>query len=274
MVGPPKGAILAASKLPANQIIGEAFGHVFANLRPLARAAAVPFAVMTAVQLRALWAREEGDIATYAVVVWIAIQLAATVPFQTQTYRFILAITPDSTPRVGWPWGLRETMFVLNAAGLAVIGTVAVAFLAFVAMLISASPSGQDTVANTVLYFGLFMVPAMLVAVYATARIGLVFAAAAVGRPTTWRLIWRASMGNGWRIVWLMVVTILPWSFVNLFIQQMMMTGTNIPLLLVLGLAANIVGLLGMAVPSTALGLAYRHLVLAAAGPPRVSLLA
>jgi hypothetical protein len=268
---------VAASKLPANRIIGEAFGFVFTNLRPLARAAAVPFGVMTLSLLRMIWAGQEGHMATYAVVLWLIIQFAATVPFQTQVYRFALGVTPDSMPRLGWPWGQRETMLVINAIGLMLVSLTIAAIV--VGIVVALAPSNDSTNRNEALAqfaisFVLVGIPAMIVALYLSARLGLVLAAAAVGHATNWRLIWRATERNGWRIVWVMLVTILPWSAANGLIQMLTSTLTGVPALILLGTAANVIGLIGMAVPATALGLAYRHLVLAGGRPPSVSLLA
>jgi hypothetical protein len=268
---------VAASKLPANRIIGEAFGFVFTNLRPLARAAAVPFAVMTLSMLRMIWARQEGDMATYAIVLWLIIQFASTVPFQTQVYRFALGVTPDSMPRLGWPWGQRETMLVLNAIGLMLVSVTIAAIVVAIVVALAPPSNGMDrneALAQFALSFVLIGIPAMIVALYMSARLGLVLAAAAVGHATNWRLIWRATDGNGWRIVWLMLVTILPWSAANGVIEMLTGTLTSVPALILLGTVANVVGLIGMAVPAVALGLAYRHLVLAGGRPPSVSLLA
>ena len=52
-------------------------------------------------------------------------------------------------------------------------------------------------------------------ALYVIARLSLVFPATAIDRPASFRWAWRASRGNGWRLV--VVVTVLPWLVGLLF---------------------------------------------------------
>jgi hypothetical protein len=267
---------VAAAKLPANAIIGQAYGFVFGNLTPLARAAAVPFGVLTVGLLRSILAEREGGMATYAVVLWMALEFAAAVPFQTQVYRFVTGLTADRMPQLGWPWGRRETTYVLNAIGLMLVSVAAAAFVgAVVAIFIL--PGGGTSREDLLAWLGLAMlfigVPIALAMAYASARIALVFPAAAVGHRTGWRTMWRATEGNGWRIFWIMVVAILPWSLAGGVIQMLVAAMPGTAALIVLGSAANIVSLVGMALPAAGLGLVYRHLA-TGGGPARVSLLA
>lgn len=267
---------MAAAKLPANAIIGEAYGFVFANLRPLARAAAVPFAVTTLGLLRSILAEREGGMATWAVVLWMVIEFGAAVPFQTQVYRFATGLTADRVPQLGWPWGRRETAYVLNALGLMAL-SIAAAALAAALVVGFALPSGgtrEEQLARLGMVILFVGVPVALLIAYASARICLVFPAAAVGHPTNWRALWRATEGNGWRIFWIMAIAILPWTMAGGFIQTLAGLMPGVVALIVLGTAANIVSLIGMAVPATALGLAYRHLAPGVGQPTRLSLLA
>jgi hypothetical protein len=267
-----------AAKLPANRIIGAAFGHVFANVGPLARAAAVPFGVMVVGALRGELATQEGHMALYAAVLWTLIQLAAIVPFQTQVYRFAVGITSDSAPRLGWPWSMRETRFVLNALALMLLTAAAMA----VAIVIAAGLAGGDvatmpneSLGRFVSNFTLVGLPVAVLVLYVNARLSFVLAAASVGRSANWRDIWRATSGNGWRIVWIMIVATVPWLLLGAFIEKLANSVTSMPILALLGLATSAVSLLAIALPATALGLAYRHLVIdGGAKPPTVSLLA
>ena len=267
---------MAATKLPVRRIIGDAYGIVFNNLRPLARAAAVPYAILTLSLLRWLWAGYEHNMAAYALVMWILIQIAAIVPFQTQTYRFALALTPDSRPRLGWPWGQRETMFVLHSLGLLLVAFVI--SVVTVAILAAFGGAGGDVSSNEALNqamprFALLGTISTIVALYVNARLSPVLAAAAVGRPANWQMIWRATSGNGWRIVWAIVVAIIPWIAANLLIGVLTQGVTLLPVLVVINLVANVLTLLGMAVLMTVVALVYRHLVVSGA-PPTVSLTA
>ena len=268
---------MAATKLPANRIIGEAYGFVFANLGPLARAAAVPYAVLTVSLLRWLWAGYEHHMSPYALAMWILIQIAAVIPFQTQAYRFALALTPDSRPRFGWPWSQRETRFALHSLGLVLVALA----ISFVTVAILAAYDGADGTAPssealgpTMARLTLLGAVSTIVALYVNARLSPVLAAASVGRPANWGMVWRATSGNGWRIAWAIVVAIVPWVAANLLIGILTRDVTFLPVLVVINLFANGLTLLGMAVLITAVALAYRHLVLGGAAPPTVSLIA
>lgn len=267
---------MAAAKLPANAIIGEAYGFVFANLRPLARAAAVPFAVTTLGLLRSILAEREGGMAAWSVVLWMIIEFGAAVPFQTQVYRFVTALTADRVPQLGWPWGRRETAYLLNALGLMAASMAAAALVAAIVAGLALPSDGtreeQMALLGVVILF--VGVPIALLIAFASARISLVFPAAAVGHATNWRRMWRATEGNGWRIFWIMAITILPWTMAGGFVQTLagLMPGA-VPLF-VLGTAANVIALIGMAVPATALGLVYRRLAPGLGQGSRLSLLA
>jgi hypothetical protein len=262
------------SKLSANEIIGAAFEHVFTNLKPLARAAAVPLAVMLAGTLRAELAEQEGHIETYAALLWWIIQFAAIVPFQTQVYRFAVGGDADSTPRFGWPWTMRETRFVVNATGLIILNAAALGLALVVAAGLGATApdsSGGRTAASLVLV-GL---PVAILMLYINARLGLVLAAASVGRSTRWRDIWQATSGNGWRIVWIMIVATMPWVLLSGLVQGLTASTDSLLVLAFLGVAAAVISLFAIALPATALGLAYRRLVVGAGpAPPAKSLLA
>jgi hypothetical protein len=72
-----------------------------------------------------------------------------------------------------------------------------------------------------------------------------------------------------------MIIATVPWVLLNAFIQKLASAVTSTPILALLGLATGAVGLLAIALPATAIGLAYRHLVIdGGAKPPAVSLLA
>jgi hypothetical protein len=267
---------VAAAKLPANAIIGEAYGFVFGNLRPLARAAAVPFGIMTVGLLRSMLAEREGGMPIYAVALWMIIEFGAAIPFQTQVYRFATAMTADRTPQLGWPWGRRETAYLLNAIGLMIASIVAAALAGAIVAAVML-PGGGGTREEQMARLGLALlfigVPLALVIAYASARISPVFPAAAVGHPTNWRVLWRATEGNGWRIFWIMVIAILPWSLAGGFIQTIAGLMPGPFTLLVLGTVANVASLIGMAMPAAALGLVYRHIAPGLGPPARLSLL-
>ena len=265
---------MAATKLPVSQIVGEAYGFVFGNLGPLARAAAVPYAILTLSLLRWLWAGYEHHMALYAIVLWILIQIAAIVPFQTQTYRCVLALTPDSTPRLGWPWGRRETMFALHSLGLLLVAlAISVVTVAILVAFEGAdgTVSSNEASGQTMLRFTLLGAVSTIVALYVNARLSPVLAAAAVGRPAHWQMIWRATSGNGWRIVRAIVAAIVPWIAANVLIGVLTQDVTLLPVLVLINMAANVLTLLGMAVLIAVVALAYRHLVVSGA-PPTVSL--
>ena len=127
-------------------------------------------------------------------------------PLQTQTYRFVLRITPDSTPRLGWPWSMRETNSCSTRLALMLVTAAAVA----ASILIVIGLGGGGETATPTMATGQvaanFLVVGVLVAIlmlYVNARMSLVLAAAAVGRSTGWRGIWQATSGNGWRVVWI-----------------------------------------------------------------------
>ena len=267
-----------ASKLPANQIIGEAFGLVFTNLGLLARAAAVPFGIMLLGALRGELARYEGQMAIYSAVLWTLIQLAAIIPFQTQAYRFAVRVTADSTPRLGWPWSMRETRFVLNALALMLLTAAAIAATILIVLGLGGGASTTTPNVSTgrvAANFVLIGVPVAIVMLYVNARLSLVLAAAAVGRSTSWRGIWRATSGNGWRVVWVLIIATLPWLLLGGLIESLAIGMSSKPILVLLGLASAVTNLFAIAVPATAIGLAYRDLVIDSGGsPPSVSLLA
>ena len=63
--------------------------------------------------------------------------------------------------------------------------------------------------------FQLIEAAAKMPALYVIARLSLVFPATAIDRGANLRWAWRASRGNGWRLV--VVVTVLPWIVSHVF---------------------------------------------------------
>ena len=265
------------SKLPVNQIIGETFGHVFGNLRPLARAAVVPWIALIAVALRGELAQQEGHMTIYGTVLWTVVQVAAVIPFQTQVYRFAVAATPDNTPRFGWPWGARETRCALNVLALLMLSAGILAAALVVAFAVTgpgpqaSSSEAMDRIAAIATLAGL---PTAIVVLYGTARLSLVLPAAAVGHPANWRVLWQATSANGWRLVWITVVTAVPGLLAGGIIQGLHRGAPIMIVAVPLDMLAAGASLFTVALPATAVGLAYRHLVVGAARPPSVSVLA
>ena len=144
-------------------------------------------------------------------------------------------------------WSARESRFLFWVITLWIVYLV----VWWVGMLVSANLLPNDQVAGWLKVIeSLASVPAL----YLIARLSLVFPATAIDQPAGLRWAWRASRGNGWRLV--VVVTVLPWLVSHLvgLLYRDEATAAEIVLLTVFGTAL-------FALEIAALSVAYRELV-------------
>lgn len=124
--------------------------------------------------------------------------------FAVACHRLVLL---KSRPLAGipWPrWSWRESRFLFWIISLWLIYLV----IWWICMAVAANVwprVGGDMVAS----FKLIEFAGSIPALYVLARLSLVFPATAIDRPASFKWAWRASRGNGWRLV--VVVTVLPW---------------------------------------------------------------
>jgi len=176
---------------------------------------------------------------------WLAFAILFAL-FAVTVHRLVLL---DSRPLRGIPlpaWSMREARFVLF---ILLIWAIYLAVW-WVVLLIAGNllPRG---------WFESSLQPveiaARLPALYIIARLSLVFPATAIDRNAGLKWAWRASRGNGWRLV--VVVTVLPWMVSQLFglLYRDEPSTAEVVLLTVVGTAL-------FALEIAALSVAYREL--------------
>ena len=129
--------------------------------------------------------------------------------FAVTCHRLVLAdFRPGGVAMPGW--SAREVRFLLFVISLWIVYLV----LWWVTLLVGANvwPRFAGDVGESL---QLIEAAAKLPALYVIARLALVFPATAIDRWPDLRWAWRASRGNGWRLV--VVVTVLPWMLSHLF---------------------------------------------------------
>ena len=210
-----------AQKLLVIDAVSDAYKFVFGNLKPLARAAAIPFAILAAAALRGVWAEQVSNMSVFSEYLWGALTYAAVVPFQTQLCRHALKLTGNHAPVLGFPWGRRESWFAIHQLGLTA------AFCGFVlgadyviseSILTSSTGSGArpdfgGIVTAVVLYLCL-----ILFAIVVALRIALALPAAGIGHSADWRRIWSLTRGNTFRIFLAQLIGLLPWFLIQSWI--------------------------------------------------------
>jgi hypothetical protein len=190
------------NKISIGAIFGESYGLTFGNLGLFARVAAIPFALIMAMSLAVLFfapPRPPGWMTTAQEILTFIIQ----VPLLTSWHRFTLLPRSQALPTMGFVFTLREVRFF----GYLLLMTLSFSLPFF--LLAAAVPMFGSGAA--VVFF-----MAVVAVLLLWARLGLVFPACAVGDPVRLADSWQRTLGNGWRIFWLMILVSLPFAGVML----------------------------------------------------------
>lgn len=168
--------------------------------------------------------------------------------FAVNCHRLVLLAPPRRIGALALPaWSRRESRFLfwLVTLWFVYMATVWAALM----LLAYAFSWSRDFDA----WFDPMQFAAKLAALYVVARLSLVFPATAIDRIVDWKWAWRASRGNGWRLV--VVVTVLPWVSSQLvgFLYREEPSAAEVVLITVLGTAL-------FALEIAALSIAYREL--------------
>jgi hypothetical protein len=247
-----------ARKLPIFGTIVVAYGFFFRNFGPLARAAAVPFAVTLIADLRLLWAAHEQTMMYSARLVWFLLPFVATIPFATQCHRYFLEAPPGNRPRFGFPWSRRETLFTLNALGLfGVMLLVNAIILPYVDRIVPGSP---DSPAGGPIGIGLIVVVFVLT-IYIVSRLSLILPAAAIGRPLGWADGWRRAAGHGVGLALIATLAPLPWLIPAAIHMVAGPDATELVSFLLVTTIIEACGLISTAIMMISLAAAYRWIM-------------
>jgi len=196
--------------------VAEALAIPWRRRKDFALALAVPLALLAGFQLAWYWvtadAREAGGATslhwTMAILYWGAFGALFTL-FAVTCHRLVLL---DLRPRGVAPpgWSVREGRFLVFVISVWIV-YLAVWWLTLLAVA-NLWPRFAGDLGES---FQLIEAAAKMPALYVIARLSLVFPATAIDRGANLRWAWRASRGNGWRLV--VVVTVLPWIVSHVF---------------------------------------------------------
>jgi hypothetical protein len=202
------------AKLPVIDTIAAAYAAVFAGVKPLSRAAAVPLMVMLVVIVRDALPESPRDADPFGDILRGILPIVAFIPFETQFCRYVLKLSPDQRPRFGFPWGSRESWYLVHSIGInaAAMATFA-ALWGYLPRLLDAGDLAASRAEIGTGGLGLLSLLLILVltvaAVGVFARLFLALPAASVGRVGDWRHIWRLARGNAFRIALAQIIGML-----------------------------------------------------------------
>jgi hypothetical protein len=168
--------------------------------------------------------------------------------FAVNCHRLVLLAPPRRLGVLALPaWSWRESRFLFWMV------TLWIAYMAILWVILAFLTAAFQRISDLVAWFDPMQYAAKLAALYVVARLSLVFPATAIDRVVNWKWAWRASRGNGWRLV--VVVTVLPWVVSQLvgFLYRDEPSALEVVLITVLGTAL-------FALEIAALSIAYREL--------------
>ena len=168
--------------------------------------------------------------------------------FAVHCHRLVLLAPPRRLGALALPaWSRRESRFLFWLV------TLWLAYMATVWAVLMLFASALSWSRELEAWFDQVQLAAKVPALYVVARLSLVFPATAIDRVVDWKWAWRASRGNGWRLM--VVVTVLPWVVSQLvgFLYRDEPSAAEVVLITVLGTAL-------FALEIAALSIAYREL--------------
>ncbi|MDP6804563.1 MAG: hypothetical protein QF902_04430 [Rhodospirillales bacterium] len=198
-------------------------------------------------------------------IMTILVAAAFLTMFAVAWHRHCLVAGERPSVRNTLRWGARQTRFLLTAIGLAVL--VMISTTAVVVVWVVLSPSGASV---SVLPAALM---ALVLSSYLYARFSVLFPATALDRTMGVRDAWAMTKGNGWRLLAIVLMAMIPAS-VAATIVQLILSGLAVAVGLEAALTANLLvalvdqtfTLTGTALGVTALSIAYRALETGARG--------
>ena len=207
-----------------------------------------------------------GSVFAIPLMVMILVAAAFVTMFAVAWHRRCLVAGERPSVRDTLRWGPRQTRVLFTAIGLAVLVMIVTATVVVIVLGVLSSPDAPISV-----------VPAALAAVvlssYLYARLAVLFPAAALDRTMRARDAWAMTKSNGWRLLAIAVVSMIPAS-VAASIVQIVLGGLAAAFGLEASLTANLLfalvdqtfTLTGTALGVTALSMAYRALETGARG--------
>lgn len=221
---PRPSAPATPPKLAVGAVVGAAFASVGRNWKAYARAAFIPFVVgvVVTVVMVALGLQLDPQKPTVPDLLgFIAggiVMLVTTMTFYTKTCRIVLGPAPGDAP-IGWVWQQAEW----RCLGYFILLSLMLGFVGGIAAAVFFMAAGQVA--------GLFLAFWAVLGVMALfSRFLFVFPAVSAGHPTGLGIAWTQTRGNAWRLIGVYVLFAL------------IMTGAQIPILLVSLLALHLAG--------------------------------
>ena len=199
-------------------------------------------------------------------VMTILVAAAFLTMFAVAWHRYCLVAGERHSVRDTLRWGPRQTRFLFTAIGLAVLVMIATAAVVVIVVGVLSSPDAAVSV-----FPAAFL--AVLLSSYLYARLAVLFPAAALDRTMGVRDAWAMTKGNGWRLLAITLIAMIPASVAASIVQNVL-SGLAVALGLEAALTANLlVALVDQAftLTETALGvtvlsIAYRALEAAGRG--------
>ena len=196
--------------------------------------------------------------------------VAILVMYSVAWHRLYLLPGASSSPALAYRWHGRQTRFLLNYVKLFVIGFILwfIAWFLLFNVTTAMDAFAGPTVGHGGFLFILIVVVGLALAIgYTLARFSMIFPATAADAHMTVREGWRFARGNGWRMLWIIVVVGLPIGIVGWFVDLAarvlgVATGavTTLTGNLALALVQQFVAFVGLAVGVTALSASYARL--------------
>lgn len=272
-------------KLPILDVVREAYGFVWRE-RALFWSLALPgIIVLSLVNALLIWMlrRDLGfptetadfvaafkatasNIGILTIISWIAgfgVYAAVLVFYSVAWHRAYFGIDRPATVATAYLWQARQSRFLLNYAKLGIASIPVFAFGGLIGFLAALMMSGLGVnvsifVAEVLLWGAVF---------WFFGRSSMILPAAAVDEALTLGASWSLTSGNGWRLLWIIVLVSSPFWLIaepvsGAMHDAMGKIGLNQSLSATLAsaLVAQILAFIGIAIGVSALSISYRHL--------------
>jgi len=262
-------------KLPVWEVVKEVYRFVWAARRDLVAIASVPVLGLTifiTVMTEVFGApgmftdfRSRAGSEDYLVWPMNIVAMAIYVMFAVAWHRRYLVPGERMTVWTALRWDARKTRFLLRLIGASVLGLlVMLAPMALVSVGVSTAVhlDGNSSVADSVVAGMATGIAGLVLLHLIYGRLFLWLPAAAVDDPTGLRGLWRLGRRNTWRLFWIVVAVGLPFWFLAIVSIAMpaFLVEPGLTARLIVHLASQAVGYLGIAITVSALSASYRRL--------------
>ncbi|MDP6388373.1 MAG: hypothetical protein QF654_00595 [Alphaproteobacteria bacterium] len=262
-------------KLPVWEVVKEVYRFVWAARRDLVAIASVPVLGLTifiTVMTEVFGApgmftdfRSRAGSEDYLVWPMNIVAMAIYVMFAVAWHRRYLVPGERMTVWTALRWDARKTRFLLRLIGASVLGLlVMLAPMALVSVGVSTAVhlDGNSSVADSVVASMATGIAGLVLLHLIYGRLFLWLPAAAVDDPTGLRGLWRLGRRNTWRLFWIVVAVGLPFWFLAIVSIAMpaFLVEPGLTARLIVHLASQAVGYLGIAITVSALSASYRRL--------------